>query len=94
MKLIFDRDALGPPPEGLNDAARQAWADIAEHCPPGVLEMADRFLIELAAYMLAGVRAGKVEADKLAALHGLLDECFYTPEGKAKLGLPPVGPRK
>lgn len=67
-------EPLGPPPDHLPPAEVACWAELAAMSPPGTLTRADRWTVEITAYVLARWRTqgapedGVVLADCLRLL--------------------------
>jgi hypothetical protein len=84
-------EPLGKPPDGLSEAEREAWAEIARTAPAGVLTRADRLSVELAARLLAELRAGSsaMQTSRIANLRHLLASFGMTPADRANVSVPP-----
>src|SRR5215218_7542410 len=77
---------LGPPPRRLGDDQIEAWREIVECCPPGVLTKADRLVLELTARLLAEMwAAGKLDARLAARLEACLGKLGMTPADRSKV---------
>ena len=77
---------IGPPPERLSDAAKEAWREIVDLAPPGVLARSDRLVIEIAATLLAEFRQGPahplgagMSQNRLGRLVSILGDLALTP---------------
>ncbi len=80
--------ALGKPPAGLPEDVVTAWKELEKSSLPGVLTSADRFVMEVAASLLAEFRANRAEfkAAKYSHLIGCLARLGLTPADRQKLG--------
>ncbi|KAB7769353.1 hypothetical protein [Xanthomonas maliensis] len=78
--------ALGKAPDHLSPEAISAWKELEKHALPGVLTGADRFVMEVAASLLAEFRNSP--PDFKAAKYSHLIGCF------ARLGLSPADRQK
>lgn len=85
-------EGLGEPPQGLSPGALQAWLEIDRGLPPGVLTVADRMAVELAAQLLSEFRENPAlfPAARLAQLRGLLGSLGLTPVDRIRLAVPQV----
>lgn len=88
---------LGFPPAGLKNAKKKsepqnldAWAEIVAAIPPGVARESDRFTIEIAARLLARLRATDplcyLSAAELGSLQRALSSLGMTPADRSKVG--------
>jgi hypothetical protein len=78
--------ALGKPPANLTEAQRKCWDEIAELAPPFVLMNCDRFLVEIAAKLLAQSRTeeGLVIGER-NQLMNCLSRMGMTPADRSKV---------
>lgn len=83
-------EPLGAPPEGLTAAERAAWAEIERGASRGVLTFSDRLSVELAARLLAELRAGstKMQTSRIAQLRFLLASFGMNPADRANVSAP------
>lgn len=86
-----DAESVGPlssAPPHLAGAELDAWNEIAQYAPPGVLTDSDRIALEVAANLLAQFRNDPVEfpSTKLVRLEALLGKFGMTPADRAKVG--------
>jgi hypothetical protein len=83
-------EGLGKPPEGLSAAEREACQEIARGAPEGVLTRADRLSVELAARLLAELRAGSatMQTSRIAQLRFLLSGFGMLPADRANVSVP------
>lgn len=84
---------LGDPPEHLTASEAACWDEITRHAIPGVLGLADRVSVELAAMLLAKVRAREYRAFELSQLNRLLGRFGMTPATRASINIPQQKPR-
>ncbi len=83
-----DDRKIGRCPQGLNPEERKAWGEIVQG-DPGVLALADRGSVELAARLMAEVRVNpEIPASKIALLANILNKLGRTPQGRNNLELP------
>ena len=82
---------LGRPSETLSDTERAAWLEIVRCAPPGVLTRADRLSVELAARLLAELRAGSstMTTSRLTTLRHLLESLGMAPAARANVSVAP-----
>jgi phage terminase small subunit len=82
---------LGEPPEHLKGVAKNCWKEIALKSIPGVITLADGFILEIAASLLAEYRVAPLEfpAGKYVHLIGCLARLGLSPADRTKLNLPP-----
>lgn len=80
--------ALGKPPAHLPPDVVTVWKELEKCSLPGVLTSADRFVLEVAASLLAEFRATRAEfkAAKYSHLIGCLARLGLTPADRQKLG--------
>ena len=80
---------LGDAPAGMDDLAKAAWFELQTHALPGVLTASDRFVLELAANLLAEFRADPMlfSTGKMSNLRGLLAEAGFGPAARQKFGV-------
>ncbi|WP_019303621.1 hypothetical protein [Xanthomonas oryzae] len=80
--------ALGQPPNHLPEDVAAAWKEIETCALPGVLTCSDRFVMEIAASLLAEFRANRADfkAAKYSHLIGCLARLGLTPADRQKLG--------
>jgi hypothetical protein len=78
-------EPLGEPPSAFTGDQLQAWKEIAEYAPGGVLTRADRHAVEEAARLLAMSRAGSATTADRRALHSLLGQFGMTPANRSKV---------
>lgn len=78
---------LGDPPGHLNALACRIWHEIDEHCIPGVLTQADRYIVELLAVLMSQFRQDPDEftAAKMAHLRQGLGSLGMTPADRMRL---------
>lgn len=80
--------ALGKPPAHLPEDVVTVWKELEKCSLPGVLTSADRFVLEVAASLLAEFRANRADfkAAKYSHLIGCLARLGLTPADRQKLG--------
>ena len=83
-------EPVGTPPDGLDDACKAAWNELAATAPAGVLCRFDRVALEIAAVLLAQFRAAPddFQASKLGRLNALLGQFGMTPSDRSKVSVP------
>jgi hypothetical protein len=81
------------PAERTTDPA-ECWAEISAECIPGVLTGADRFMVEIAADLLAEYRTDPpgFAVGKYRHLIGLFARFGMSPSDRASLGVAPPDP--
>lgn len=79
---------LGKAPAHLPEDVAEAWRELERCALPGVLTASDRFVMEVAASLLAEFRANRAEfkAAKYSHLIGCLARLGLTPADRQKLG--------
>lgn len=79
---------LGKVPDHLEPAVAAVWKELERCALPGVLTSSDRFVMEVAASLLAEFRAIRTEfkAAKYSHLIGCLARLGLTPADRQKLG--------
>lgn len=82
--------ALGDPPEHLSSHTAEAWTHLALYATPGVLTGHDRFIVEIAACLLADMRADPLTfpAGKLSQLVSCLARMGLTPSDRQRIRIP------
>jgi len=81
---------LGKPPRLLAREERRAWRDIERITPPGVLTVADRWLVEIAARLMAKMRGPKgLRPGERTQLIQCLSKMGLTPADRSKVGVTP-----
>lgn len=84
-----DAGGIGDAPQHLDQALTSVWQELATALPPGVGATHDRAAFELLARLVMRMREGKVPANELAQLRGLLESFGLTPSGRTKLDIAP-----
>ncbi len=76
---------IGPPPDHFIEAQREAWEDVIDFAPQGVLKASDVVYVELLSCLWAEYREGPANftAAKLALLHKMLRDSGLTPASRA-----------
>ncbi|MET3229982.1 UNVERIFIED_ORG: hypothetical protein ABIC54_002167 [Burkholderia sp. 1263] len=76
-------------PAYFNTQERAAWDEISESAPVGALRNSDRFIVELAARLLAEQRANWLDfpAARLARLESMLARMGFSPTDRARVGV-------
>ncbi len=84
----------GEPPEHAHDELKAAWRDIVAEIPPACLGSSDRFIIELAAGLVAEWRRDPFtfNAAKYAQLRVTLGTLGLTPGDRSRLKAPEPEP--
>ncbi len=79
---------LGKAPAHLPEDVAEVWRELEKCALPGVLTASDRFVMEVAASLLAEFRANRAEfkAAKYSHLIGCLARLGLTPADRQKLG--------
>lgn len=80
-------EPLGDAPEGWTGDKLQAWSDIVNTAPAGVLTKADRLAVELAAGLLARHRIMPITGTDLSQLSGFLGKFGMTPSERSKVSV-------
>jgi hypothetical protein len=76
-------------PESFTADQKKAWTDIVDNCPAGVLKASDTIAVEIAARLLAQLRAGTLDAKLYGQLNGLLSKFGMNPADRSKVAVPP-----
>lgn len=84
---------VGDPPEDFTGAVLQAWNDINNWAPAGVLTIADRAAVESAARLLAGERDGTNTCPMGCRLDKLLGKFGMTPSDRSKVSVSIPAPK-
>jgi hypothetical protein len=91
---------LGDPPEYFLLAERQAWTELSEQVPRGVLTIADRVLVEITSGLIARLRDRDPETARplKAAEYNLVISCLarmgLTPADRSKIAAKPPDSEK
>ncbi|MCI2243269.1 hypothetical protein L3067_01420 [Xanthomonas sp. PPL568] len=82
------KSPLGRAPAHLPEDVAEVWKELERCALPGVLTGSDRFVMEVAASLLAEFRANRAEfkAAKYSHLIGCLARLGLTPADRQKLG--------
>lgn len=80
--------ALGEPPASMSEAARAIWFELETFALVGVLNCADRYILELTANLVADYRTGPdtFPTARVSALISCLGRLGMTPADRQKLG--------
>jgi len=79
---------LGEPPISLTDVQQEAWHEIAELIPDGVLTEADRIIVEIAARFLSDLRLkGSLSVGNMGHLMIALGRMGLTPADRPKVSV-------
>ena len=82
---------IGPPPACLKGKVLACWHELSGNAPAGVLTKADRLILELAARLLATVRAsGAPQAALSQQLRACLVSMGMTPVDRARVNTGPA----
>ncbi len=78
------------PPKHLSEEIKVCWREIVAVCPAGVLQAADKFLVEVTAALLAEHRRDphKMMAARLVQLRVCLGGLGLSPTDRSKLTVP------
>jgi phage terminase small subunit len=76
---------LGSAPKRLSPAEQAAWKEIKEQAADGILTIADRAAVEMAARLMAGSWAGALSAAEKSIYVSLLARFGMTPMDRNKL---------
>lgn len=80
--------ALGKPPASLTAAEAACWREAVRNAPGGVLTAADRWLVEIAARLMARLRAegvGGLRGAELSQLTTALGKLGWTPADRSRV---------
>lgn len=82
--------AIGAPPNHLKEAAAECWTEIVSLTAPGVLCRSDRLAVEMAANILAQLRAcdWNAPAAVLTRYETLIGKFGMTPSDRSKVNVP------
>lgn len=83
-----DDRKLGSCPKHLDPAQRKAWREIVRTAIPGVLTAADSITVEMAARLVAKMRAGTITVTEMQSLKGLMGAMGMTPADRSKIIMP------
>lgn len=80
-------DELGKSPERLTAQQKEAWNEIANNCPHGVLTKADRHALEMTAVLLAEFWANgiQMQGTHLSLLNTLLAKMGMNPSDRSRV---------
>ncbi len=83
-------DELGEPPKRLTEQQKEAWNEISDNCPCGVLTKADRHSLEMAAVLLAEFWANgaQMQGTHLSLLNTLLAKMGMNPSDRSRVTVP------
>jgi hypothetical protein len=83
---VVDLD-VGEPPQYLSSERRLCWIELKNSAAHGVLSKSDRIALEMAAHLLAALRAdpGSFTAAKYSRLQSLLASFGMTPSDRSKV---------
>ena len=93
-------EPISPPltagaPGYFSDSERQAWQDIVQTVPDGVLLQSDCILLELTARLLAQFRIDfLMPGNRISLLAGCLGRMGLTPADRSKVFVPPPSKEK
>jgi phage terminase small subunit len=79
---------IGRPPTHLLAIEKQAWLEIARTAPSGLLQRADRVLLEITSKLVVRMRSADVKPAELNALISVLNKLGMTPHSRSKMDLP------
>ena len=78
--------ALPGPPPNLPTPVKSAWLELREH---GFwLTSADRFLVQIAATLMARYRFEEIKSGDVSQLIGLLGKIGFSPKDRGSMNLP------
>jgi hypothetical protein len=80
-------EPIGDPPTTFTGDQLQAWNDIVNRCPKGVLTKADSIAVEGASRLLALERIGKASDAQGRRLDALLGKFGMTPSDRSKVSV-------
>jgi hypothetical protein len=78
-------EPIGDAPVGFTGDLLQAWKDLVDGCPAGVLTKADRLAVEIAAGLLHRHRVMPLSGSDLSQLTNLLGRFGMTPSDRSKV---------
>lgn len=83
-------DELGEPPKRLTAQQKEAWDEIANNCPCGVLTKADRHSLEMTAVLLAEFWANgaEMQGTHLSLLNTLFAKLGLNPSDRSRVTVP------
>jgi hypothetical protein len=80
-------EPLGDAPKTFTGDKLEAWKDIVDTAPPGVLTKADRLAVEIAAGLLARHRIMPITGTDLSQLSAFLGKFGMTPSDRSKVSV-------
>lgn len=84
---------IGPPPARLTQKQQECWYEIVNDAAEGVLARSDRFIVEIAAYLLAMLRGrGNPPAFVVPQLRACLASMGMTPGDRSRVNADPAKP--
>lgn len=83
---------LGECPSRLEGLEREAWSELVEQVPAGVLTSADRWSAELTCKLMAKIWKGENTGADMGHLIKLLSQLGMTPADRSKISLEPKKP--
>lgn len=79
---------LGAPPVHLKPDERECWLEAVHAAPGGVLTAADRWVLEVAARLMAKFRADWLTGAEFGVLSQALGKLGWTPSDRSKVQAP------
>ncbi len=81
----IDIPGIGEPLAYFTADQREAWGWILSRCPEGVLRRSDEIAVEMAARLLAAMRAGTIDRPGLKQLDTLIGKFGMNPSERSKV---------
>jgi phage terminase small subunit len=87
---------VGEPPAHLSPEEKAAWREIVDMCPPGVLALSDRLILEHGSRLLAQLRKDRTYVDSrlMLRLEGTLGRLGLTPADRSRVAPSKAAPAK
>jgi hypothetical protein len=78
---------VGEPPAHLSPEEKAAWREIVDMCPPGVLALSDRLILEHGSRLLAQLRKDRTYIDSrlMLRLEGTLGRLGLSPADRSRV---------
>jgi hypothetical protein len=80
---------LGDPPPYFTETERACWLEAVGNAPAGVLTSADRFIVEIAARLIAKFRTEWLTGPEMAQLTRALARMGWTPADRSRVSAAP-----
>jgi phage terminase small subunit len=79
---------IGPAPDYLSEAEKQAWDYLVGIVPNGVLFDSDRVHLEMTSRLMAEFRSGEMKTDRIRLLSTMVGKIGLNPSDRSKVLVP------